>query len=583
MLDALAEYAQRHGLVLAPGFARKTAAWAIWLDAQGRFVDLLDLRGDNRTGRYFDCCPELQQPELIAGGQRRSHFLLDTTLVVALYGYEDLEPREQQNILAKHRYFIGLLRRAASTDPTLEGCAAALDTPAVLDQVRERLATAKAKPVDRMTFRVEKDFVVDRDAWHAWWQEFRSTLNTKGVGNVSRCLQTGQLVEPARVHPKIKGLAAVGGQPSGAVLIGFDKAAFTSYGLEQAANAPVSEAAANVYVSALNDLIRRAGPPLAGSVLVHWYRDTVQDAEDPVEWLQGVFGTDTARDETDALRRARELLESVRSGERADLGQNRFHAALLSASGGRVMVRAWLDDTWDRVAANVARWFDDLAICTPTNGPPSSYGLRTLLRSLVRDDPTELPPALVAALWRAALLGERLPSGILASALQRLRADPTDIGRSSSAARMSLLKAVLVREARIEQRDSKVAIQLNETHPSPAYQAGRLLAVLAGVQRAALGDVGAGVVQRYYAAACATPGLVLGTLVRQSQYHLAKLDRGLAFWYENQMASVLQQVGGELPRTTTLEEQSLFALGYYQQLATLRRKATVAADEKEEA
>ncbi len=51
---------------------------------------------------------------------------------------------------------------------------------------------------------------------------------------------------------------------------------------------------------------------------------------------------------------------------------------------------------------------------------------------------------------------------------------------------------------------------LNESHPHPAYQCGRLMAVLAKLQKSALGDVGAGIVQRYYAAASSTPALVLG-------------------------------------------------------------------------
>ena len=36
------------------------------------------------------------------------------------------------------------------------------------------------------------------------------------------------------------------------------------------------------------------------------------------------------------------------------------------------------------------------------------------------------------------------------------------------------------------------------------------MALLAAIQEVALGDVGAGVVQRYYAAASTTPALVLG-------------------------------------------------------------------------
>lgn len=111
---------------------------------------------------------------------------------------------------------------------------------------------------------------------------------------------------------------------------------------------------------------------------------------------------------------------------------------------------------------------------------------------------------------------------------------------------------------------------LNPDHPNPAYHCGRLLAVLADLQRAALGNVGAGVVQRYYAAASQTPGLILGRLASNARNHLGKLDGGLSFWYENEIASVLSKLGDAAPRILDLEGQGLFALGYYQQLATLR-------------
>ena len=108
---------------------------------------------------------------------------------------------------------------------------------------------------------------------------------------------------------------------------------------------------------------------------------------------------------------------------------------------------------------------------------------------------------------------------------------------------------------------------LNENHPHPAYQCGRLMAVLAKLQKSALGDVGAGVVQRYYAAASSTPALVLGRLVRTSQAHLNKLQPGLAYWYENIIAGIWGRIKDSVPATLTLEEQTMFALGYYQQIA----------------
>lgn len=110
---------------------------------------------------------------------------------------------------------------------------------------------------------------------------------------------------------------------------------------------------------------------------------------------------------------------------------------------------------------------------------------------------------------------------------------------------------------------------LNPEHPNSAYHCGRLLAVFARLQRAALGDVGAGVVQRYYTAASQTPGLVLGRLAANAKNHLSKLEGGLAWWYENQIADVMSRIRDQIPSTLTLENQSLFALGYYQQLAAL--------------
>ncbi len=112
---------------------------------------------------------------------------------------------------------------------------------------------------------------------------------------------------------------------------------------------------------------------------------------------------------------------------------------------------------------------------------------------------------------------------------------------------------------------------LNTEHPDPAYQCGRLLAVLARLQRAALGDVGAGVVQRYYVAASQTPGLTLGRLFNNAKNHLGKLDGGLSYWYEDQLAEIMSHVK-EIPTTLNLEQQSLFALGYYQQIAFYRTK-----------
>ena len=64
--------------------------------------------------------------------------------------------------------------------------------------------------------------------------------------------------------------------------------------------------------------------------------------------------------------------------------------------------------------------------------------------------------------------------------------------------------------------------------------------------------------------------MVVGRLVANAKNHLGKLEGGLAWWYEERIAEVMSRMGDGFPTTHTLQEQSLFALGYYQQLASLR-------------
>ncbi len=111
--------------------------------------------------------------------------------------------------------------------------------------------------------------------------------------------------------------------------------------------------------------------------------------------------------------------------------------------------------------------------------------------------------------------------------------------------------------------------ELNDLENDPAYLYGRIMAILANIQYAALGDVGVGVVQRYYAAASATPGLVLGRLVRLAQTgHLPKIEsKGWRISLEKQLAEAWSRLREKPRATLSLQEQTLFAMGYYHQTA----------------
>lgn len=575
MLNQLAAYAHRHGLAIEPGFSPKSVRWAIWLDHTGQLIDLRELRAEGGNGT-FPKCPDLRQNELIAGGVTRSHFLIDTIEVVLLCGLDKYNEAKQKKISEKHEFFLTMLDNAAKDDPTLGVCAGFLREQSNLENLRQRLAASRASANDKITFQVDDDFPVNSSRWHSWWNAFRASLtgkaDTTGNTKLMRCFMTGVMAEPLKTHSKIKNLTAVGGQPSGCVLIGFDKEAFASYGFEQSENAAVSEEAAAVYVNALNHLIQKADRPISGTILIYWYKEDVASEEDPLNWIKGVLGGG-GEEELEGLQRARRLVTGIASGKRPELATNTFHAAIISATGGRVMLRNWIEGNFVQLAANVTQWFDDFMICSREgSGVAKDPKFHAIMYSLVRKDLDELPPAFVTDMWRVAFSGQQFPYVSLSIALQRIRAEIIDPDKNPNHARMGLIKAYHVRKARLYGGESNLKPFLNEDHPSAAYQAGRLMAVLAAIQRKALGDVGAGIVQRYYAAASTTPALIIGRLIRQSQFHLNKLDKGLSNWYEQKIFGISAKFGDGLPKVLDPEEQSLFALGYYQQMSDLYSK-----------
>lgn len=577
MLHEVLEYARREGLVGPPGFKLKPVRWLLYFSQEGEYLKTIEL-GDvdaKRNRGELIRAPNLELGEMKRAGSGCRHFLVDTAQVVTLLGAEEDDAKAR----AKHEYFDGLLRDASQSFPELAPVAEALADADTVTAIRDALESRQAAPTENVTLAVsglEPERLVDHDAWHPWWQSFRAGLQKEGSGPEMRCLLSGELVEAVATHPKVKGLADVGGLSMGDVLPAFKQESFRSYGLEQAANAAMSEEMATAYPAALNQLIR-GSKKLAGNKVLHWYRETPE--VDPVDWLNDPDLADPEQEEADALRRARELLEAIDTGKRPDLAGNRYYALTLSANSGRVVVRDWMTGFFEDLVRNIACWFDDLQIVTRDGtGLTRPSKMFAVLGALVRDL-DELPDPLVAQVWRVAVQGTSFPQQAMARALARVRVAVTT-DEPVRTAGVGVLKAYLRRQ----DTDLREELQpmLNPNHPNPAYQCGRLLAVLDYLQYKAQGDVGAGVVQRYYGAASTTPALVLGRLLRLAQFHLAKLDNKRdRLGHERRIAEVMDHLENEIPTALKLEEQSLFALGYYQQKAHRPSSAEAGAETTE--
>lgn len=576
MLHELVAYADKHLTDSEPGFKTREVRWSIELTADGRFVNILPL-GDGKRGADLPRCPDMHG--MNAGG--KSHFLVESAQTIALLFKANEEDKKIASARTRHDFYVQLLRDAAQSWPHLGMLAKLLEDENRRDEIRAALAMHKAKPSDWVTWRIDgRDPRLEADV-QDWWRAWRcadqdkNTMATPNPGKAAVptdggamvCLLSGLPVKPLTTHPKITGLTGVGGLAMGDVMVGFDKAAFGSYGLDQSANAAMSAEATQKYVDGLNDLIRNHTRKLGNALVAHWHKDSLPPDDDALAFLAGM-DTD-AQSEAAALGAAHRLLGAIRAGERPDLADNRYYALTLSGAAGRVMVRDWMEGPFEDLVRHITDWFTDLQIVTRDGqGMAREPKFMAVCGALVRDL-KDLPAPTAATLWKAAVQGLPIPQPFLAQALARFRADLVDKDQPAfNHARMGLIKAYFIR--RTPGGDSSMTTTYNPNHPSPAYHCGGLLALLASLQRAAQGDVGAGVVQRFYAAASQTPGLVLGRLAASAHNHLAKLDPGLAWWYEERIAEIMSGLGDAAPRILDLEGQGLFALGYYQKLAQLR-------------
>ncbi len=575
MLQALMEYGS--GLDSEPGFKTREVRWCIELADDGRFLNVLPL-GDGKRGEMQPRCPDMHN--MNAGG--KSHFLVETAQTVALLFKTNEEEKTIARAKEKQQFFIDMLRKSAASCAELSIIANALDNPEKQLEIRNALAQHKAKPTDWLGWRVCGSDPRNNEAIQIWWRDWRksdlggrSESRTQNpASNSMVCFLTGEQIQPLATQPKITGLSGVGGLGMGDVMVGFDKAAFGSYGLEQSANAAMGATAVQQYVDGLNDLVRSHSRKLANALVVHWFKERVAPEDDPLEWLNGIESEDATK--ASAHIAARNMLDAIRGGKRTDLGSNHYYAMTISGASGRVMVRDWMEGQFENLVENIEAWFSDLAIAKDANNTlafdPKFY---EICLGLIRNDRTksisknleQLPAPIAATLWKVAIQRLPIPQPLMAQALARFRADLIK-DEPFSHARMGLIRAYFFRLK--PGGDTAMTAYLNPDHPAPAYHCGRLLAILANLQRAALGDVGAGVVQRYYASASQTPGLVIGRLASNARNHLGKLDGGLAWWYEGQIADVMSRLGDAAPRTLDLNGQGLFAIGYYQQLAKLR-------------
>ena len=398
-----------------------------------------------------------------------------------------------------------------------------------------------------------------QNAWQAHYND-RSADSDMG-----QCLITGKSAPIERTHPNISGVP--GAQSSGAALVSFNAPAFCSYGHEQGDNAPVSKYAAFAYTTALNRLLadRSHCKHVGDTTILCWAENAEPVYQDAMSMF--LFGADEAAgiQESDVQAALKRLSagQTVPFLEKELSPDQHFYLLGLAPNIARLSVRFFLRDTFGSFAQNLQKHAEEMEIDCSEKERFRSLPIWAVVNETTRTvpgQPAKPSPQLAGDLLRAVLTGGRYPATLLNGVTLRIRAE-----QAVTRGRAAVIKAYYLRNYPTELNKEVYTVSLNETTNVP-YLLGRLFSVLEAVQKAANPGINTTIKDRYFNAACATPGMAFPTLLRLSQKHLRKLNDGLATHYDKQITELMAQLPESgFPARLSLPDQGKFTIGYYHQ------------------
>ncbi|KPN73635.1 type I-C CRISPR-associated protein Cas8c/Csd1 [Neisseria sp. 74A18] len=588
MLHALTRYYQRkavsEGGVAPEGFEKKEIPFVIVLDRHGRFIQLEDTRearGKKKVGRAY------LVPKASARSGSKSY---ETSNVLwDHYGYVLAAAREVDGIAKKmpdaaeaeaeknriladnqHASFVAKvdeLKEALPDDFGIAAVATFLASTEEKTKVFQSENWAECLKIKgcNLSFRL----VDEVSALVCQSKALQNYLATEKEGEESDqqegiCLVTGQKAPIARLHSSIKGVNA---KPSPFASVNL--AAFESYGKAQGFIFPVGEQAMFEYTTALNMLLASDNRFRIGDVTAVCWSEKPTLLESRVALMINGGGKDNPDAHIDEVK---SLYKSLHNGKYTEPNaKDKFYLLGLSPNAARIVVRFWHETTVAALSENIVRWYDDLQM---VRGEKSLYPefmpLMRLLCNLVLEGKAEnLPPDLIAQVTQSALSNRPLPVSLLQIALRRNKAE-----QKVTYGRASLIKAYLNRAVRAGSLKNmkELTMSLDRERGDIGYVLGRLFAVLEKAQGEANPNLNATIGDRYFGSASSTPVAVFGTLMRLVPHHLSKLEHeGRAVQLKWEIRQILDQCQ-HFPSHLNLEQQGLFAIGYYHETQFLFTK-----------
>jgi CRISPR-associated protein Csd1 len=393
----------------------------------------------------------------------------------------------------------------------------------------------------------------------------------KGGGSEGLCLVCG-MVGPLldTVPGKIRASLVPGAGSNDAALVSVNERVFGYDLTKQLAQTPLCMPCGEAFSSGLRDVLESRHSVSYGdqdSRIAWWTTKPVEfdamavlDTADPAE-VEKLFT---------AVRKGRR-------GENLDVDTAKFCSLSVGGNNARIVVRDWVDMPLADLNQNVAVWFDDHEITPGRRDGGRHLPLFRLVLASGRwlsatnryaemgRKGADRPPTAQRDLMRAAMRGVPVPPSLLTHVVHRVRSD----GRLDDP-RAALIRLCLIRFPRSTEKPMP---GLDPANTNPAYVAGRTFAELEQIQYdASGGKLNTSYGDRYFSGAVTNPRAALVHGRRDANAWLKKLRRtypGVAFSHERRLDELFELVDTEtnIPARPTIQQQSMFLLGYHHQRA----------------
>jgi len=328
------------------------------------------------------------------------------------------------------------------------------------------------------------------------------------------------------------------------------------------------------YTTALNKLLERESHNcvnIGNTHLVFWTEanDDTAKASYYIS-IGGVLSEDSDKELESLFKR----YSHIKYIGDTDILDSNFYVLGLAGSLGRLAIKLWRINTIQNMMDNLEEHFNNLKLIKSYEDDPSYPSIYKLLATALNMRWEEAKKSEEFQCWYesfidAILTGRQYPSGFYTKILQALHHN-----HNSLYLKMCLIKAYLIKNYKI----GEDLMELNHNINKEGYVLGQVFAILEKVNTDVMRPATT-LRDKFWASASTTPRRVFPILISNVHHNLKEYK--YSQYVDMQLAELMSKLAA-IPNRLNIEEQGLFALGYYHKKKDLYTRKEDKVMEKED-